>query len=120
MLFPIDKLQPGLVLRSDVLNSSDVALLVEGTQLTALHLRLLKQRGIVAVDVEQGGSIGNLAGTSRSNELLEEAERHVNLRLKHVPIDRPALALLRDIAVRRTAELFEHRPKPEVEKPDES
>jgi putative nucleotidyltransferase with HDIG domain len=109
---PIDKLKPGMRVTRDVINLNHAVILAAGAEMTAQHLHTLKMWGIDAVEVagEQAEAGVEVTKGGLLPELLQAAEDHVNRRLRHVPADNPAVALVRDLAVKRAAARLASQP----------
>lgn len=105
MMVPVSKLKPGIEVARAVVNLNKTVLLPAGTTLTAEHLRALKTWGIDAIHVlgAEGGSGPHPAEASLAPRALRAAEERVNRRFKHVTLDNSTAALIRKLAVHRTA-----------------
>jgi len=101
-------------LASDVTNLNDVLLLARGTVLNYKQIRILKMWGIEMVDIA-GPEAQPEAAISQAPllpEVLASAEEYVNQRFKHVPINGPVVAAIRNIAIKRKAAQLARSPKP--------
>jgi hypothetical protein len=105
MTLSVDKLKPGMRIIHNVTNLNQAVVLPADTEVTAGHIRMLKMWGIRAVEVAGEKSAEDAPRASRGYdmEILRKAEAEVDRRLKHVPIDIPAVALVRNLAIKRAA-----------------
>jgi hypothetical protein len=106
MRLPIDQLKEGMQLTRDVVNLNSTILLVAGTSLTMQHVRVLKMWGIESIHVQ--GSDGENGDTAEADlklppEVMKSAEEYVNRRFRHISPNQAAAAVLRRLALRRTA-----------------
>jgi len=105
-MLPLDRLEPGMEVASDLRNFNQALLLVRGTILTPHHLRTLRMWGIASVPVtgeDEPAEAGRQAPLEFAPEILAEAEADVKLRWQHVAIDSPLTERVRALAVHRAA-----------------
>jgi hypothetical protein len=113
MRLSVDKLKPGMRILHNVANVNGAVIVAAGIEVTAPRIRMLKMWGIHAVEVACGDNVESVEPPPGSDdaEILRKAEAEVNRRLKHVRIDSPAVALVRDFAVQRAAARLGGAPK---------
>lgn len=93
---PIDKLQPGMVLASDVKAPDGRMLLPLGVELKEKHITVIKRVGVQEVQIEE-------AVEEISQELLDCAEAYVANFFLYVDHGNPALAAMYALALEDTA-----------------
>jgi hypothetical protein len=103
MLVEIANLQPGMKVGRDVLNLNAAVLLPTGTLLTPELLTRLNSWGVEAVHIAEEGGAAESGGVQLAPELLKAAQEEVTERFKHVTDSTPAVAVIREMAIRRTA-----------------
>ncbi len=103
-MVPIDNLETGMTLASDVKDSTGRLLLGEGTELTQKHLMIFRTWGVEEAD------IAGIDDVDRSVQLpaeitqgqLEEAEQDLAPLFRHAGLNHPAIReLLRLAAIGR-------------------
>ncbi|WP_300154547.1 HDOD domain-containing protein [Solidesulfovibrio sp.] len=100
---PVDALEPGMVLASDLMGSDGKMLLPRGMTLTDSLIGSLRKRGVVGADVAAAGD-GDEGGMADIDEvLLQESAAHVARRFLAGDLSHPAIAALYEIAVQQQA-----------------
>jgi HD-like signal output (HDOD) protein len=95
---PVDALEPGMVLASDLLGSDGKMLLPKGMTLTDSLIGSLRKRGVPGADVADPGS-GDADAGDVTEALLQESAAHVARRFLANDLSHPAIAALYEIAV---------------------
>ncbi len=105
MMVSINKLLPGMKVLRDVRSVNGTVLLAAGTEIAAQHIRVLRMWGVEGVAVK--GQEDTEAHHSKVKvvdaEVLQAAQNQVDQRLRHAIGSHPAVALVRELAIRRTA-----------------
>lgn len=101
----INKLLPGMEVLRDVRSVNGTVLMAAGTEIAVHHIRVLKMWGVEGVAVK--GQEDTEAHRSKVKvvdpELLQAAQIRVDQRLRHATSSHPAVVLVRELAIQRTA-----------------
>lgn len=103
-MVPIDKLETGMVLASDVQDSTGRLLLGSGIELTQKHLVIFRTWGVEEADITGIDDIDRSTPLPAeiTKSQLEEAEQSLSLLFSHANTDHPAIReLLRLAAIDR-------------------
>ncbi len=105
MMVSMNKLLPGMKVLRDVRSVNGTVLLAAGTEIAAQHIRVLKMWGVdgVAVRGEEDTEARHSEVKVVDPEMLRAAQDQVDQRLRHAIGSHPAVALVRELAIRRTA-----------------
>ncbi len=114
MMVPVDKLEAGMEVAADVINYNQVLLMTKGTTLTQSYIRTLKMWGIEVVNVvsSEADSPPAPVASAFSDDLMNAAEQLVNKRFIHVLDNTVMAAILKKIAIERTARDLAAQPSP--------
>lgn len=105
MIIPIDKVEPGVEVLSDVFNVNKALVVPKGALLTERHIKVLKMWGVESVNVAVEGADGSqtAAQPTLTPEALSAAEARVKERFKHVAPGFPATEIIRRLAIKHAA-----------------
>jgi len=98
----LDKLEPGMVLATNVIDKSGRMLLGEGAELEAKHLFIFRTWGIIEVDIVgvDGADTDSLPDDITQEE-LDDAKKALLPLYSHADIEHPAICELFRLAVLR-------------------
>lgn len=100
---PVDHVQSGMILASEVTDRRGRLLIPSGRELGPKHVQALKMWGISRIEIE-GDDPGGDTASEFSPEVLEAARLRVDDRLRNLPEDEPFRGILADILLPRVAE----------------
>jgi hypothetical protein len=120
MKLPVNKLEVGMEVAKDVVRD-DVVLLAAGARLTPQILRALAVWEIEIVHIADPkpadpfakDAVETQGSVPAAPDYLEQAARtYTDNRFRHVPLDRPAVIRIRDIAAKRAFARLSQQSRP--------
>lgn len=100
---PLDALEPGMMLASDLTGPDGKLLLPKGVQLSDGHIESLRRRGVTGADVADDGDAAVPGDVDIDPALFEQAVSAVSRRFAVNDVEHPAVAALFEAAVLREA-----------------
>ena len=101
-MVPLDNLEPGMTLATNVLDKSGRLLLGEGVVLESKHLFIFRTWGVVEADiVGVGGADANVLPDNITQEKLDQAKNTLLPLYCHADLEHPAICELLRLAVLR-------------------
>ena len=96
---PLDALEPGMTLASDLLGPDGKMLLPKGVALSESHIESLRKRGVSQVDIDNGEDDGAPGDENITPAQFEASEAYVSRRFAANDVNHPAVAALLETAV---------------------
>jgi hypothetical protein len=100
----VEKLEPGMVVKSDVRDPLDRLLIAAGTVVTARHAPILQKWGIKAIEIKGDDLLEKEKIVTP--EAQDQAVRSTQSRFRHVDLAHPFMAELMSQCVSRKARLL--------------
>ena len=100
---PVDALESGMILASDLKGPDGNMLLPKGIVLTESHIASLRRRGVVQADVGSGQDEAMASAANLDPALIEASAQYVVRRFAANDVEHPAVAAVYEAAVLRQA-----------------
>jgi hypothetical protein len=106
------QVMPGMVLSSDVYDTSGRLLIKKGAVVDEKHLKVLSTWGVAEVEVESDDDVDDAVVTEIPQEFIEQASKQLRANLVHNDMEHELIKEVFDIAVCQLATSLMRRSKP--------